>query len=34
MTLNARKTGVTKKTELIDRTDELKNFENLSYALK
>ena len=33
MTLNG-KIGVTKKTELIDRTDELINFENLSYALK
>ena len=32
--MNGKKTGVTKKTELIDRSDELKNFENLSYAFK
>ena len=33
MNLNV-KTGVTKKTEIIDRSDELKNFESLSFALK
>ena len=33
MELNQKK-GVTKKTEIIDRSDELKNYENLSFALK